>query len=227
MANALRDHQFPVRILKNFGYGYHYPLFNFYAPLPYYVGAFFNLAGFSVLNATKIMFFIPNLLSIIFMYILAKKITKNTWLSILAAILYIYFPYRAADNYVRGVAGEIYVMMFLPLLVLGVYEILHEEVHPRLRLNFLFIASLAGIILSHNIYAYIVCLYLAIFCLFYFLYGIFKKETYIFKNFIRLIASSIFSLLLTAFSGCRHLLKVHSHISTKLIKRVIILAITL
>lgn len=199
MANALRDRQFPVRILKNFGYGYHYPLFNFYSPLPYYVGAFFNLTGFSVLISTKIMFFIPNLLSIIFMYILMKKLTKSDAISFVSTILYIYFPYRAADNYVRGVAGEIYVMMFLPLLVLGVYEILHAEMHLRPHLNFLFVSSLAGIILSHNIYAYIVCLGLAIFSIAYLATGITKKDKSYLSHMSHLITNSLFSLGLTAF----------------------------
>lgn len=123
MGNALKDGQFPVRILSDFGYGYHYPLYNFYAPLPYYVGAFFNLIGFSPLTSTKIMFLLPNFLSIAFMFALIKKITKSSLSAFFAAVLYAYFPYRAVDNYVRGVIGEIYVMMFLPLLVLGIYDL--------------------------------------------------------------------------------------------------------
>lgn len=39
MTTALQDGQFPVRWSSNFGYGYGMPLFEFYAPLPFYVGA--------------------------------------------------------------------------------------------------------------------------------------------------------------------------------------------
>src|SRR3989338_10214440 len=56
MAKALKFGQFPVRWVPDLGYGYGYPLFNFYAPLPYYFGAAFYLFGFNVLSATKLMY---------------------------------------------------------------------------------------------------------------------------------------------------------------------------
>ncbi len=194
MANALKDGQFPVRIIKDFGYGYHYALFNFYAPLPYYFGAFFNLIGVSYLFSGKILFFIPNFLSIVFMFCLAKKITKSNLIAFFAGVLYAYFPYRAADNYVRGVIGELFVMMFLPLLLLGIYEMLSSK-----KINLLYTFSLAGIILSHNIYAYLVCLGLLIFAISCSVVGIFKKKKAYFVNLIHLIFMSILSLGLTAF----------------------------
>ena len=55
MTKALQDGQFPVRWVSDLGYGYGYPIFNFYAPLPYYIGSVFDLIGFSPLTATKIM----------------------------------------------------------------------------------------------------------------------------------------------------------------------------
>ncbi|HSA83405.1 MAG TPA: hypothetical protein VLF20_00780, partial [Patescibacteria group bacterium] len=41
MHKALIDGQFPVRWVADLGYHYGYPIFNFYAPLAYYIGAFF------------------------------------------------------------------------------------------------------------------------------------------------------------------------------------------
>ena len=38
MGRALRNGQFPVRWVSDLGYGYGYPIFNFYGPLPYYLG---------------------------------------------------------------------------------------------------------------------------------------------------------------------------------------------
>src|SRR5438105_15010330 len=58
MKKSLADGMFPVRWVEDLGYGYGYPIFNFYAPLAYYVGGFFNLACFVVLDATKIMLLI-------------------------------------------------------------------------------------------------------------------------------------------------------------------------
>ncbi len=53
MKKALADGVFPVRWSQDLGYGYGYPIFNFYAPLAYYVGGYINLLGFNSLNATS------------------------------------------------------------------------------------------------------------------------------------------------------------------------------
>jgi len=42
-------------MVQDLGFNYGYPMFNFYAPFAYYLGAFFNLLGANVLLATKIM----------------------------------------------------------------------------------------------------------------------------------------------------------------------------
>lgn len=209
MVNAVKDGQFPARIVKNLGYGYHYPLFNFYGPLPYYVGALFVFLGFNYLFAGKAIFFIPNFLSIIFMFFLAKKITKNNYLAFLAGLSYAYFPYRAVDNYVRGVTGELFVMMFLPLLFIGMLEIFANSQASNskfLILNSKFILSLSGILLSHNIYAYLVCLGLSIFMLLFIAcqtYLLFIKKQafslFFIKSLVNFLTNSLLSFFLTAF----------------------------
>ncbi len=60
MSKSLKDGMFPVRWVSDLGYGYGYPIFNFYAPLAYYVGALFQLVGFNALAATKIMMGFPH-----------------------------------------------------------------------------------------------------------------------------------------------------------------------
>ena len=55
MHQSLSDGMFPVRIVADLGYGYGYPIFNFYAPLSYYVGASFMGVGMDALFATRMM----------------------------------------------------------------------------------------------------------------------------------------------------------------------------
>ncbi len=193
MAKALRDGQFPVRMVSDLGYGYHYALYNFYAPLPYYVGAVFNLIGFDYVMSTKLMIFLPNFLSLVFMFLLMKKITRDNMIAMVGATLYAYFPYRAVDNYVRGVSGEIYVMMFLPVLIYGLIDIFQRKE------GWWFTVALSGILLSHNIYAFLVCFYLTIFFLLYVAHAFLFKN----KNALRVIlhtaTMSVLTLGLTAF----------------------------
>ncbi len=123
MTKALSNGQFPVRLVGDLGYGFGYPLFNFYAPFPYYAGAIFNLAGFDVISSTKIMFGIGILLSGVTMFFLVREIAGVTG-GMVSAVLYMYAPYHAVDIYVRGAVGEFYGLGFLPLILLGIIKIL-------------------------------------------------------------------------------------------------------
>lgn len=205
MANALRDGQFPVRIVKNLGYGYHYALYNYYAPLPYYVGAFFNILDFDVLASTKLMFILPNVLSIVFMFFLVRRITKSALAAFLAGILYAYFPYRGVDNYVRGTVGELYVMMFLPIFLWGAWEILgygreDAKTSSSYKINLKFTLSLIGIIVSHNIYALITFFYFLVFLGAWILYLIAtKKIKENMKGIVSVGLSLVFAFGITAF----------------------------
>src|SRR5215510_3413587 len=73
MNKSLTDGMFPVRWVSDLGYGYGYPIFNFYAPFAYYIGSFFMSFGLNSLFATKLMMVVGIILSGIFMYTFAKE----------------------------------------------------------------------------------------------------------------------------------------------------------
>ncbi len=151
MGRALREGQFPVRWVSGLGYGYGYPIFNFYGPLPYYAGGFFYALGFTGLTATKIMMGIGLVAAGVTMYIAGAEILGVS-AGILAGALYMYAPYRAVDAYVRGAVGEYWALLFLPLILLGFW-----------RKNIL-VGSLgvAGFIVSHTILGYAGMLFVAL-----------------------------------------------------------------
>lgn len=152
MAQALGDGQFPVRWVGDLGYGFGYPIFNFYAPLAYYFGAIFNLIGFNALLATKLMFITGILLAGILMYFLAREFWGEIG-GVLSGLLYIYVPYHAVDIYVRGAVGEFWAMAFLPLIFLGIYKLSQEKSQKWVVISAL---AYAAIILSHNLTAMII-----------------------------------------------------------------------
>ena len=49
---CFRDGQIPCRWVPDMGYGYGYPLFNYYPPLPFYFGELVHAAGFSIIDST-------------------------------------------------------------------------------------------------------------------------------------------------------------------------------
>src|SRR3990167_386156 len=55
MKKSLSDGMFPVLWVADLGYGYGYPIFNYYGPLPYYLGGILSLLGLNALLATKVM----------------------------------------------------------------------------------------------------------------------------------------------------------------------------
>ncbi len=151
MGHALRQGQFPVRWVSDLGYGYGYPIFNFYGPLPYYVGGALSAAGASGIVATKFMMGLGLVLSGIFMYVAIADILGIS-AGILAATLYMYAPYHAVQAYVRGSVGEYWTLAFLPLIFWGL-----AKIHLNKQTSGVLIGAfgLAGLILSHTILGYV------------------------------------------------------------------------
>lgn len=165
MASALFDGQFPVRIVRDLGYGYGYPIFNFYAPFPYYIGAFFGAAFQDYLLATKVMMSIPVFVSGIGMYYFINRVLGKME-ALTAAAVYILFPYLAVNIYVRGAVGETYAYSFLPFVFLGIYNIYkHLQKEKGLPFTKIIFSSIviALVVISHNLTALVLVMFLGVY----------------------------------------------------------------
>lgn len=151
MGLMLSEKVFPVRWVPDLGYGYGYPIFNFYAPLPYYIGGVFNLIGFDALSSTKIMFGIGSILSAITMFFFSKKFFGIPG-GMLSAVMYAYFPYHAVNIYVRGAVGEYYAYAFLPIIFLGIYQLIVTKKQNFLHSKVLLMSfGIFLVAVSHNL----------------------------------------------------------------------------
>ncbi len=186
---TIKDGQFPARWASDFGYGYGMPLFNFYAPLPYYLAEVFHLAGFDFVVSIKIVFGLSFVLSFLFMYFLAREFWGKLG-GVVSAVAFVYVPYHAVDFYVRGALGELWAIAFLPLLFYGFYKLSQKQNYGYFLLSSL---SLAAVILSHNIVALIAIPFLLVFIALLFFLNPNKK------SFIFYILSFISALGLSAF----------------------------
>lgn len=152
MAKALKEGQFPVRWVSDLGYGYGYPIYNFYAPLPYYVGGLIHLMGVDSIVATKCMFGIGALLAAVSMYLLLFP-TVGFVGSIAGAILFMYAPYHASQIYVRGAVGEYWAIAFVPLIIMGMIRAMKDK---RIGVGCVIAGvGLSGTILSHTILGFL------------------------------------------------------------------------
>ncbi len=145
MSAALADGQFPVRWAPDLRFGE--PIFNFYAPLPYYIGAVIHLLGFNYLMLAKILFITSSILSALTMYIFIKELLGNK-AGIVASVLYTYAPYRAVDIYVRGSLSETWAFVFFPLIF---YYSLRVFKNANFKSILFLSLSLSGLFLTHNV----------------------------------------------------------------------------
>ncbi len=143
---GLQSGTFPVRWSSNFGYGYGMPLFEFYAPLPYYTGALFYALGGNVVLAIKLLFFVCSALTFLGMYRLGSILFGRAG-GILSAVALTMAPYRALNLYVRGALSEAWGIMAMPWILLGVMMVLRKQKSGWLNLLF----GLLVLFLSHNI----------------------------------------------------------------------------
>ena len=148
MRKCFEDLQIPCRWVPDMGYGNGYPLFNYYNPLPYYIGGFLSFI-FGYVFAVKILFLIAAFLGGISMYFLAKEIFGKE-AGFVAAILYQFAPYRALDLYVRGALAESFAIAIAPFCFYFALKLIKKfDVRYMVGLSF----SLASLLTSHNIMA--------------------------------------------------------------------------
>ncbi len=127
MEKCFRDLQIPCRWVPDMGYGYGFPLFNYYPPLPYLVGQVIRLTGVSFITTVKLTFFLSFVLSAVTMYILAREFWGRLG-GVLSSVFYVWAPYHAVDVYVRGAMNEAWALAWVPLILWASFKLIAEKV---------------------------------------------------------------------------------------------------
>ncbi len=135
----------------DFYHGYGSPLFQFYAPLTYYLAEIPVLFGAGFSTALKLTQAFAFLASGLAMFCFAGRHVSR-WAACFAAVLYMVAPYRLVDLYVRHALAEHCAFVWLPLIALGTERFVSERSRGGLLLG---AAATAGVILTHNITALI------------------------------------------------------------------------
>lgn len=147
MEKCFKDFQIPCRWVPDMGYGFGFPLFNYYPPLPYLIGQVIRVFGFSFVDTAKYLFSLSLLFSGLTMYLFARQFWGK-WGGLLSSIFYIWAPYHALDIYVRGAMNEAWALVWFPLILWSSYKLIKEA-------QFRFIVTLAlswaALLLSHNL----------------------------------------------------------------------------
>lgn len=126
ISRGLQSGHFPVRWSENFGYGYGMPLFNFYAPLPYYLGSIVYWLTGDIVVSVKSLFLIIQIGTVIGGYCVGKHISRTHLGGLVGAATLGFIPYRAVNMFVRGALSESFAMMGVVWILLGLIGILYS-----------------------------------------------------------------------------------------------------
>lgn len=198
LTKCIDDGQIPCRWVPDMGYGFGFPLFNFYPPLPYIVGTPFVYLGVAYTDITKILLIISFISSGTAMYFFAKEMfaLKSEKLAKLAgavsAIFYIWAPYHAVDVYVRGAMNEDWAMIFFPLILWTAYRLIKDNKGLGKWVVGLAL-SWVGLFLSHNLMVMIFSPIFAVWCLIFLI----KEKRW--KRILHFVISGLLILGLVAF----------------------------
>lgn len=127
IANAIKAGIIPVRIEPSWLQGYGYGNGLYYCDLFLVIPAVLRIIGFSVTASYNTYLLLVNAFVIIVSNYSFRKITKNEYIAILMASLYSLSEIKFYQFTVKGTLGEGTALIFLPLVVLGLYQILYEE----------------------------------------------------------------------------------------------------
>jgi len=153
--------QIPVRMIPQQAYSYGYEVFNFFYPLPAYLTSIFQLSGMTTTASFKLMQFFTTLLSGVFFYMWLKRHTDSLS-ALTGSLIYLLVPFRIATIYVTGQLGGYLGLLFVPIILNGLYDVFKEKNKHGLFLSF----GIAGLITSHLLSAIVFFIPLAFYTLY-------------------------------------------------------------
>ena len=131
-------------ICQDYGYGNGL----FYTMLPVgMIVVFMNLFHMSASWAICLMLIIISALSGMVVLAFVKKVFKSNLIAAICALFYILFPYFMSDIYVRMSLSEIFLMLAIPMIALGIYDLIENANYKSFM--FFFTVGVALAILTH------------------------------------------------------------------------------
>ena len=127
IASGLRCGQFPVRIHASTLLGYGYAASEFYPELFLYIPAILRNMGVSLCASVRVFEAGINLLAALSCYMSAKAIFDSRRTAVGASVLYTLCVYRLVNLYTRATLGESLAMIFFPLIIWSLYEVLRRD----------------------------------------------------------------------------------------------------
>lgn len=199
LEKSIESGDFPFLVFPYICRDFGYSMTAFYPPIVLYIPYILSFIGGNFVAGLKTFALLTIVLSGIFMYQFINVATKNRGISILAAIIYMIFPYRFEVIFNRFAIGEFTAFVFIPIVFKGLYNLLHEDKKK----HYWIAIGAIGLLLSHTIST----VYTALFCIIYIIFNIkeFLKKDVIIKCIVNvvfiLLVSSLFIIPMLEFKS--------------------------
>ena len=150
IANDLKAFIIPSRIGTVWMDGEGYPSSLYYGDIILYPAAVLRIMGFPVILAFKIFMVGINALTAFFAYIAFKTMLDNKVVALICSFAYVASTYRMFDIYIRGAIGESMALVFLPVVLLGVYLVYTNKNNRGIIYNSTVMAlGMTGLVCTH------------------------------------------------------------------------------
>ncbi len=150
LGHTVRAGVFYPRWAPDLYYGYGYPIFNYYAPLTYYLANLFDLLpGVDIVGGVKAVFVLGFLLASLGTYLLGCALFGPA-AGVLAAASYTFAPYIVfIDPHARGDLAEHFALCLLPLAFYAFHRLVSGVGGRGALLGS--VLTLAALVFSHNL----------------------------------------------------------------------------
>ena len=193
VAEELKNGSFPSRMMTSMLNDHAYPNSIFYCDIFLYIPALLYLAFIPLRTCYQIYYILITIATCLIAYFSMKKITNHTKASLVGSLIYTVSAYRLSNVLVRGAVGEFTAMTFIPLIILGLYQIFTTE-KPRLKEYAPLGVGIALISMCHVISTEICVAFVLLFCL------INIKKTLKKSRFFSLVKAALLCLALAVWS---------------------------
>ncbi|MQS97344.1 hypothetical protein [Companilactobacillus halodurans] len=156
--HSIQRHQFFPIVNMTFMKGFGYIVNVFYSDFLLYPAAFLRLLGLTSAQTLMVYYVLLNFLTFGVSFLCFYKIQKKYWNSLVFSFVYTLSAYRLHDLAFRHDIGELGAFVFLPIAVLGIYEIFYGDNKKWLYLT----AGMTTIIYSHAISPILVAILIVI-----------------------------------------------------------------
>ena len=192
LKSAILSGQIPARVQPLWYFGAGYATSLYYCDMPLIFPAFLRIIGIPVQTAWQMFLLLVNVLTCLSAYYSFSHMTRNRLASLVGTFLYTASIYRLNNLYRRAAVGEFSAMIFLPLVLYGMWLILCSDQKSKKISVFPLTIGMTGCILSHVLSTEVAALLLILTCI------IFYKKLLKEKRYRYLVKAAGLTLLLSA-----------------------------